>query len=75
MVEGFVSGKSLYPEEWQDFVASTHADIELNLCRKRCADFTVQLEPSNAQDPNVLAEIKGSSMTFGRPPLPIKPPW
>lgn len=48
LLERFLSGRSLYPREWHDFVTGTQPDIKLDSYRKRCAELTAQLNSSSS---------------------------
>jgi hypothetical protein len=49
-----INGKSLYPQEWNDFVESKHPDRKLNLYRKRCDELDPQVNCSDPQDAKAL---------------------
>jgi hypothetical protein len=39
IVERFLNGTSLHPQEWNDFVECTHGDAQLDAYRKRCYEL------------------------------------
>jgi hypothetical protein len=58
LIERFVNGKSLYPQEWNDFVESRHPDGKLDLYRKRCDELDPQVNCPDPQDAKALAELR-----------------
>jgi hypothetical protein len=57
IIERYLDGNSLYPQEWNDFVDSTERNASLEIYRKRCyeLDPLITFDP---QDPEALAELR-----------------
>lgn len=58
LVERFINGKSLYPQEWNDFVEGRQPDRKLDLYRKRCEELDSQVNCPEPQDAKALAELR-----------------
>jgi len=59
IVERFLNGKSLYPQEWNDFVECTHGDAYLDAYRKRCYELDPLVNCPDPQDARALEELRG----------------
>ena len=59
LIERFLEGRSLYPQEWGDFVECRQQNSEIDKIRKR---LDVELDPlvncPGEQDPKAIAELK-----------------
>jgi len=58
LIERFLNGTSLYPQEWNDFVDRTHADTVLDSYRKRCYLLDPRVNCLDTQDPEALAQLR-----------------
>jgi hypothetical protein len=58
LVERFLKGKSLYPQEWNDFVDTGQEDPTVNSYRKRCYEIDPLINRPGDADPKAMAELK-----------------
>ena len=58
IIDRFLNARSLYPQEWNDFVESKHPDRKLDSFRKRCEELDPQVNCPAPQDAKALAELK-----------------
>jgi hypothetical protein len=58
LIERFLNGKSLYQQEWNDFVECSHPDKILNNYRKRCGLLDPRVNCPDPQDPKALEELR-----------------
>lgn len=58
-VERFLNGRSLYPQEWNDFVECEHPNAHLDSYRKRCHELNSLVNCPDPQDPKALADLRG----------------
>jgi len=58
LVERFLNGTSLYPQEWNDFVERSHPDKMLDSFRKRCDFLDPRVNCPDPQDPKALEELR-----------------
>jgi hypothetical protein len=58
LVERFLTGTSLYPQEWNDFVECRHPDAHLDSYRKRCYDLDPLVNCPNPQDAKALSDLR-----------------
>jgi hypothetical protein len=58
LIERFLNGTSLYPQEWNDFVESRHTDSMLDSYRKRCEELDPVINCPGPQDAKALAELR-----------------
>jgi hypothetical protein len=58
IIDRFLNGRSLYPQEWNDFVESRHPNRKLDSFRKRCEELDPQVNCPDPQDAKALAELK-----------------
>lgn len=58
IVERFLDGKSLYPQEWNDFVECGHPDVRLNSYRRRCYELDPLVNSPAPRDPKAQAELR-----------------
>jgi hypothetical protein len=59
LIDRFLSGTSLYPQEWNDFVERSHPDKMLDSYRKRCNLLDPLVNCPDPQDPKALEEMRG----------------
>lgn len=70
LIERFLNGASLYPQEWNDFVSRRHLDIMLDSYRKRCEMLDPRVNCPDPQDPNALEELRSTVQELRRLPPP-----
>jgi hypothetical protein len=70
IVERFLNGTSLYPQEWNDFVECRHPDAHLDSCRKRCDELDPLVNRPDPQDARALAELRSMVDELRRLPTP-----
>jgi len=58
IIERFLNGESLYPQEWNDFVECSHPDKLLDSYRKRCDLLDPLVNCHDPQDPKALEELR-----------------
>jgi hypothetical protein len=58
IVERFLNGASLYPQEWNDFVEGRYPDAQLDSYRKRCYELDPLVNRPDPQDTKALAELR-----------------
>lgn len=58
LIERFLNGTSLYPQEWNDFVESRQADGMLDSYRKRCETLDPVVNCPEPRDARALAELR-----------------
>jgi hypothetical protein len=58
LIERFLDGKSLYPQEWNDFVESSQHDKKLDVYRKRCDQLDPLVNRPGDMDPTAVAELR-----------------
>jgi hypothetical protein len=58
IIERFLDGNSLYPQEWNDFVECGVADKFLDTYRKRCDLLDPFVNSARPQDPRALEELR-----------------
>ncbi len=54
----FLEHKSLYPQEWNDFVDTPQQDQEVNGYRKRCYQLDPLVNRPGNPDPKAVAELR-----------------
>jgi hypothetical protein len=59
LIERFLNGTSLYPQEWNDFVECGHLDRMLDSYRKRCHELDPLVKCPDPQDAKALGELRG----------------
>lgn len=70
LIERFLNGASLYPQEWNDFVETRHPDTHLDSYRKRCDELSPQVNCPDPQDAKALAELRSIVDELRRLPAP-----
>jgi hypothetical protein len=58
LIERFLTEKSLYPQEWNDFVESSEADARLDSYRRRCYELDPLVNSPGPQDPTAILELR-----------------
>ena len=58
LIERFLDGKSLYPQEWNDFVDSSQRDKEIDFYRRRCYELDPLVNRPGPPDQNAIAELR-----------------
>jgi hypothetical protein len=59
LIERFLDGKSLYPQEWNDFVDhGIRVQASLKPIQDRCDDLDPFVNSSEPEDPAAIAELR-----------------
>jgi hypothetical protein len=58
IIERFLENRSLYPQEWNDFVESSQHDKKLDVYRKRCDRLDPLVNRPGDMDPTAVAELR-----------------
>ena len=58
IIDRFLNGRSLYPQEWNDFIDCKHPDRKQDSFRKRCDELDPLVNGPEPQDANALAELR-----------------
>jgi hypothetical protein len=58
LIERFLEKRSLYPQEWNDFVDTTQRDKRTDAYRKRCYALDPLVNRPGAPDPEAVAELR-----------------
>ena len=58
LIERFLDHRSLYPQEWNDFVESSQRDKKIETYRKRCYELDPLVNFPGPQDSNAIAELR-----------------
>jgi hypothetical protein len=58
ILERFLNGECLYPQEWNDFVECSHPDKLLDTYRKRCDLLDPLVNCSGPQDQKAVEELR-----------------
>jgi hypothetical protein len=67
IIERFLTGNSLYPQEWNDFVECSERDRRLDIYRKRCYELDPLVNCPGQQDPKAVAELRSMIDQLRRP--------
>jgi hypothetical protein len=59
IIERFLSGASLYLQEWNDFVECRQSNPKLETYRNRCYALDPLVNGPALQDPDAIAELRG----------------
>jgi len=59
LIERFLNGTTLYPEEWTDFVERSHPNKMLDAYRKRCGALDPLVNCPATPDPKASEELRG----------------
>jgi hypothetical protein len=58
LIERFLDGTSIYPQEWNDFVEAGRVEPRVEPYRKRCEELDQRVNSPEPSDPDALAELK-----------------
>jgi hypothetical protein len=58
LIERFVNEKSLYPQEWNDFVEGRRVDPLVQPFRQRCSELDPLVNRPGSPDADALDELK-----------------
>lgn len=58
LIERFLDHRSLYPQEWSDFVESSQRDEKVDIYRKRCYELDPLVNRPGAIDPKAVSELR-----------------
>jgi len=58
LIERFLEERSLYPQEWNDFVDASLRDKALDVYRKRCDELDPLVNRPGEMDPKAVAELR-----------------
>jgi hypothetical protein len=58
IIERFLDGNSLYPQEWNDFVECREQDASLDPYRKKCDELDPLVNCPDPQNPKAIAELR-----------------
>jgi hypothetical protein len=58
VIEHFINGESLYPQEWSDFVECKHPNAALDSYRRRCDELDPLVNCPGARDEKALSELR-----------------
>ena len=67
IIERFLTGNSLYPQEWNDFVECSERDSRLDIYRKRCYELDPLVNCPSPQDAKAVAELRSMIDQLRRP--------
>jgi len=69
IIERFLTGNSLYPQEWNDFVECSERDSRLDIYRKRCYELDPLVNSPDPQDPKAVSELRSMIDQLRRPEM------
>lgn len=58
LIERFLDGKSLYPQEWNDFVDTPQQNKEVDEFRKRCYELDPLINRPGGMDSAAVTELR-----------------
>jgi hypothetical protein len=58
VIERFLEGRSLYPQEWNDFVDRSQRNKIVDAYRKRCYELDPLVNRPGEPDPDAIAELR-----------------
>ena len=58
IIERFLAGTSLYPQEWNDFVELSQLNKDVEEYRKRCYELDPLVNYPGEPDPEAVAELR-----------------
>jgi hypothetical protein len=64
LIERFLGGSSLYPQEWNDFVESPQHDQKMDVYRKRCNELDPLVNRPGDQDAEAVLELRSMIRTL-----------
>lgn len=59
LIERFLENRSLYPQEWNDFVDTPQKDSVIENHRRQCYELDPLVNCPGVQDPDAVARLKG----------------
>jgi len=59
VIERFLEGQSLYPQEWNDFVESSQENSLIENYRRQCYELDPLVNRPGMPDPDAVARLKG----------------
>jgi hypothetical protein len=59
LLERFLEGRSLYPQEWNDFVDTVQDDSVIENCRRQCGELDPLVNRPGVPDPDAVARLQG----------------
>jgi len=67
IIERFLTGNSLYPQEWNDFVECSERDSRLDVYPNRCDELDPLVNGPGPQDAKAVAELRSMIDQLRRP--------
>jgi hypothetical protein len=64
LIERFLEGRSLYPQEWNDFVDTRLADEVTDVYRKRCDELDPLVNRPGEPDAKAVRELRSMIETL-----------
>jgi hypothetical protein len=64
LIERYLDGASLYPQEWNDFVDSSQRRKDVDIYRKRCSELDLLVNRPEGPDPEATAELRSMIKTL-----------
>lgn len=58
LIERFLDGRSLHPQEWNDFIERSQRDRDLDRFRKRCYELDPLVNRPGSPDPEAMAALR-----------------
>ncbi len=59
LIERFLEERSLYPQEWNDFVETSQKDSVVENYRRQCYELDPLVNCPGVPDPDAVARLKG----------------
>jgi hypothetical protein len=59
LIERFLERRSLYPQEWNDFVDTSQEDSVIENYRRQCDELDPLVNSPGVPDPDAVARLKG----------------
>jgi hypothetical protein len=59
LIERFLERRSLYPQEWNDFVDTPQEDSVIENYRRQCDELDPLVNSPGVPDPDAVARLKG----------------
>jgi hypothetical protein len=72
IIERFLENRSLYPQEWNDFVETLQRDKKTDTYRKRCYELDPLVNCPEDPDPEAIAELRSMVETLRSPVNPTQ---
>ncbi|HET9838396.1 MAG TPA: hypothetical protein VFR84_09195 [Candidatus Angelobacter sp.] len=58
LIEGYLEGRSLYPQEWNDFVDTHQKDHIIDDYRRQCYELDPLVNRLRVPDPEAVARLR-----------------